>query len=162
MPLDSASELKLAQVHPILAQRVHAAQDALESLGIFFRVAEGLRTYAEQDALYAKGRTVPGSIVTNARGGFSNHNFGMAVDCFPFVHGSTGALEMANSKAPNFIAMVAALKNQGLVWGGSWVHMPDAPHFQLPTVPVTPTIVDRAAFAHGGLPSVWALYPGIK
>lgn len=57
------------------------------------------------------------------------------------------------------MAMVAALVAQGLVWGGAWIHMPDAPHFQLANVPVTPTDADREAFARGGLPEVWRLYP---
>ena len=48
-----------------------------------FEVTQGLRTYAEQDALYAQGRTVPGEIVTNAAAGYSWHNFGNAVDLVP-------------------------------------------------------------------------------
>ena len=40
----------------------------------------GTRTYAEQDALYAQGRSKPGPIVTNVKGGYSNHNFGIAGD----------------------------------------------------------------------------------
>jgi peptidoglycan LD-endopeptidase CwlK len=37
--------------------------------------------YAQQDALYAQGRNgVPGPIVTNSRGGMSNHNYQIAVD----------------------------------------------------------------------------------
>ncbi|WP_305953442.1 M15 family metallopeptidase [Paenibacillus sp. P32E] len=43
-------------------------------------ITQGLRTIAEQDALYAQGRTKPGQIVTNARGRTSYHNFGLAVD----------------------------------------------------------------------------------
>lgn len=46
----------------------------------FCRFAYTLRTFAEQDALYAQGRTKPGSIVTYAKGGQSYHNFGLAVD----------------------------------------------------------------------------------
>jgi hypothetical protein len=40
----------------------------------------GFRSAEEQDALYAQGRTEPGDIVTNARGGRSLHNYGLAVD----------------------------------------------------------------------------------
>lgn len=46
----------------------------------FCRFTHTLRTFAEQDALYAQGRTKPGSIVTYARGGQSYHNFGIAID----------------------------------------------------------------------------------
>jgi len=44
------------------------------------RFTHTLRTHAEQDKLYAQGRTVKGSIVTNARGGQSYHNYGLAID----------------------------------------------------------------------------------
>jgi hypothetical protein len=54
--------------------------------------------------------------------------------------------------------MVSALEAQDLTWGGSWKSIPDAPHFQLSNVPVTPTDADRAAFAAGGLAAVWAQY----
>ena len=39
-----------------------------------------LRSGAEQDALYAKGRTEPGKIVTKARAGQSAHQYGLALD----------------------------------------------------------------------------------
>lgn len=46
----------------------------------FCRFAFTLRTFAEQDAIYAQGRTKPGQIVTYARGGQSYHNYGLAID----------------------------------------------------------------------------------
>src|SRR4051812_28460317 len=55
-----------------------AATDFLAHLhasGINAQIISGTRTYAEQDALYAKGRTTDGPVVTNARSGYSNHNF---------------------------------------------------------------------------------------
>lgn len=153
--IDSISNTRLALVHPDLARLVNAAADVLAGQGIGFRVAQGLRTYAEQDALFAQ---IPK--VTNARGGWSNHNFGQAVDCYPFLAGSSGALDW-NSCSPRFQKMVAALKDQGLAWGGDWHSIVDPPHFQLANVPVTPTDADRAAFAAGGLAAVWAQYPAV-
>lgn len=44
------------------------------------RFAYTLRTFAEQDGLYAQGRTKPGSIVTYAKGGQSWHCYGLAID----------------------------------------------------------------------------------
>ena len=49
-------------------------------MGPYWQPFYGLRTFAEQDALYAQGRSVPGSIVTNAKGGESPHNYGCASD----------------------------------------------------------------------------------
>ena len=43
-------------------------------------VTSAYRSSAEQDKLYAQGRTTPGPRVTNARGGQSAHNFGLAID----------------------------------------------------------------------------------
>lgn len=41
----------------------------------------GFRSFAEQDKLYAQGRTNKSKpIVTNARGGYSAHNYGLAID----------------------------------------------------------------------------------
>ncbi len=154
---DPVSEQRLALVHPDLARRVHAALDALAQHGTFFRVAQGLRTFAEQDALYAQGRTAAGHVVTNARGGWSNHNFGCAVDCYPFLQGRSGDVNF-NPSSVQFQAMVVALKAQGLAWGGDWHDPVDPPHFQLAHVPVTPTDADRAAFVRGGLKAVWAQY----
>jgi peptidoglycan L-alanyl-D-glutamate endopeptidase CwlK len=154
---DAISNVRLALVNPVLSAKVNLAANLLASQGTYFRVAQGLRTFDEQDALYAQGRTLPGHIVTNAMGGYSNHNFGCAVDCYPFLSGTSGDLNW-DAKSPQFQAMVDALVAQDLVWGGSWTHMPDAPHFQLANVPVTPTDADRKAFESGGLSSVWALY----
>jgi hypothetical protein len=157
MSLDAVSLGRLAQLHPRLAAMVEAAADALAEQGTWFRVAQGLRTYAEQNALYAQGRTTPGHIVTNARGGYSNHNFGCAVDCYPFLTGQSGEINW-NANSPQFRAMVSAFESQGLLWGGGWHSIPDPPHFQLTTVPVTPLQADREAFAAGGLSAVWQMY----
>lgn len=43
----------------------------------------GFRSFEEQTALYAKGRTERGKIVTKARAGQSFHNYGMAIDWVP-------------------------------------------------------------------------------
>jgi peptidoglycan L-alanyl-D-glutamate endopeptidase CwlK len=48
--------------------------------GITIKVISGLRTFEKQNDLYEQGRSKPGRIVTNARGGYSNHNFGIAFD----------------------------------------------------------------------------------
>jgi peptidoglycan L-alanyl-D-glutamate endopeptidase CwlK len=154
---DAVSNRRLWLVNPALAAKVNLAANLLAMAGTYFRVVQGLRTYAEQDALYAQGRTTPGHIVTDARGGYSDHNFGCAVDCVPFLSGPGGDLNW-NVKTDQFQAMVAALKAQGLLYGGDWVHMHgDFDHFYIG--PATPTDVDRQAFAKGGLLAVWQLYP---
>lgn len=46
----------------------------------FCRLAYTLRTFAEQDTIYAQGRTTKGAIVTFSKGGQSFHNYGLATD----------------------------------------------------------------------------------
>lgn len=60
----------------------------LEATGFEWVVVQGRRTIAQQNALYAKGRTSGGAKVTNAKGGSSPHNFGMAVDMVPLKDGA--------------------------------------------------------------------------
>jgi peptidoglycan L-alanyl-D-glutamate endopeptidase CwlK len=40
----------------------------------------GRRTVEEQDLLFRYGRTAPGRVITTRRGGFSAHNYGLALD----------------------------------------------------------------------------------
>lgn len=40
----------------------------------------GRRTMEEQDLLFRYGRSAPGHVITTRRGGFSAHNYGLALD----------------------------------------------------------------------------------
>lgn len=111
----------LPEVRPIARALVQKAAGA----GITIKVLSGLRTYEEQDALYAKGRTKPGPRVTNARGGYSNHNFGIAFDVGVFE----GGKYLGNS--PKYKAVGTLGVDLGLEWGGNWKTIVDQPHFQL-------------------------------
>ena len=97
--------------------------------GLMIKIGETLRTVAEQDALYAQGRTKPGSIVTNAPGSSysSYHQWGTAFDIFR----NDGAGPYNDSG--NFFTRVGAIGAAlGLEWGGNWKSIVDKPHFQLP------------------------------
>lgn len=95
----------------------------------------GNRSYAEQDALYAKGRTQPGAKVTNARGGYSNHNFGIAADFGVFRAGKYLDADAPKTAEATHRAVYAAAVLEGLpvTWGGLWKTMPDFPHFEIKT-----------------------------
>lgn len=100
----------------------------LTSLGKDVRIISGTRTYAEQDALYRQGRN--GNIlpkVTNARGGQSNHNFGIAWDIGLFENGK---YITTDNKYKQLSALVLQ-KLPELEWGGQWITFPDFPHYQL-------------------------------
>lgn len=88
-------------------------------------VSRGFRTFEEQDALYAKGRSEAGNIVTNAKGGRSYHNFGVAFDVRPVA-------EKEEDREALYKKAGAVGKRLGLEWGGDWKEFVDLPHFQLP------------------------------
>ena len=123
--VDSRSEKTistlLSEVQPFSRALVQKAAIS----GITIRIISGFRTYAEQDALYAQGRTQLGSIVTNAKGGYSNHNFGIAFDVGVFE----GSKYLPDS--PKYKAVGALGIDLGLEWGGNWKTIVDQPHFQL-------------------------------
>lgn len=159
--MDIISEQRLSQVHPLLAAKTRAMAGSLIEAGIEIRVVQGLRTIAEQNALYAQGRTAPGSKVTNALGGHSWHNFGLAVDCVPGVRGAAKWTPNWIAKDPDFAAMIQAGESQGLVSGANWTSMPDQPHFQLKGIPVSPDDAARAAIAEYGLSGFWEQYQAV-
>lgn len=131
----------------------------LTAQGIAIRVTQGLRTMAQQDALYAQGRSLPGHIVTNATGGYSAHNFGYAVDLCPGMRNSPIWEPNFDASSPDYQAMAKSGEAELLTWGGSWTSLKDFPHFQLAEFPVTPTDSMRLAYQKGGNEAVWALYP---
>jgi peptidoglycan L-alanyl-D-glutamate endopeptidase CwlK len=155
--MNARSEAALATVSPVLADKVRAAATILEAAGTHLLVVSGLRSAAQQDALFAQGRTAPGQVVTNAPAGHSMHNYGLAVDVVPYVSGDTGDLNW-RSHTPQFTAMVTALKAQGLAWGGDWIHFKDEDHFQLSDIPANPSaamISDYGAGDETALQAIW-------
>jgi len=84
------------------------------------------RTFAEQDALYAQGRTKPGQIVTNARGGWSLHNYGLAID---FVFHDKNDNWTWDSNLWKQVGQIGI--NNGWESGYYWTSFPDKPHFQI-------------------------------
>ena len=74
---------KIELLHPVLRSQAQALyEEANRRLTgrAKMLITDTLRTFAYQDWLYAKGRTQPGKKVTNARGGQSLHNYGLAID----------------------------------------------------------------------------------
>jgi peptidoglycan LD-endopeptidase CwlK len=124
-PVDPRSEKVISTLLPEVQPMARALVQKAALGGVRIKIISGLRTYAEQDALYAQGRTAPGGIVTKARGGYSNHNFGIAFDIGVF-EGNTYLGDSPKYKAVGVIGM-----DLGLEWGGSWKTIVDQPHFQL-------------------------------
>jgi peptidoglycan LD-endopeptidase CwlK len=123
--VDARSEKAIATLLAPVQPFARALVQKAAANGIAIKIISGLRTYAEQDALYAKGRTTAGPKVTNARGGYSNHNFGIAFDVGVF----SGNSYLADS--PKYKAVGVLGMELGLEWGGNWTTLVDQPHFQL-------------------------------
>lgn len=120
------AEKKLVGVHPIVASKARQLIEQAYKDGINVIITQGLRTMEEQNELYAQGRTKPGKIVTNARGGYSYHNFGLAFD-FAILN-ADGSV---NWNVDDKWKRVGAIgKSLGLEWGGDWKDFKDYPHFQ--------------------------------
>src|SRR5438046_1089371 len=124
---------KLAQLHPKFAVRVQDLINSLAAKDVPILITQGLRTWAEQDALFAKGRTTPGSIVTKAKGGHSQHNFGLAVDVAPI---SNGVLDW-NLSHPSWKLILAVAPQFKLAEGAQWRTFPDNPHLYPVELPST-------------------------
>jgi peptidoglycan L-alanyl-D-glutamate endopeptidase CwlK len=151
--MNPQSELLLnTNMAPQIKTLVELTAVDLAALGLQLHVIQGTRTWAEQDALFAKG---PGT--TKARGGYSSHNFGMAVDMVPGIVGKPTWQPDWTVKDPEFQKMISVAKGHGLLWGGDWIHMQgDFDHFYLG--PASPDDALRAVFTAGGFAAVWAKY----
>ncbi len=80
MQIDKYTEQRANALHPKLRAEVIQTANELAEKGLIFRIVQGFRSIAEQNAIYAQGRTIPGKIITNAKGGQSYHNYGLAID----------------------------------------------------------------------------------
>ena len=115
--------------HPRLQKLAAELAKKCAAQGLQIKIGETFRTVAEQDALYAQGRTAPGNIVTNAKGTSYNsfHQWGTAFD----IYRNDG--QGAYNESGKFFERVGAIGTSiGLEWGGNWKSIVDKPHFQLP------------------------------
>lgn len=115
--------------HPELQEKAEKLVSACRGQGLLIGIGECFRTVAEQDKLYAQGRTAPGEIVTNAKGSSysSHHQWGTAFDIYR--NDGTGAY----NNNDGFFDLVGTIGVKiGLEWGGNWKSPVDRPHFQLP------------------------------
>lgn len=99
-------------------------------------ITHGFRSKAEQDKLYAQGRTAPGAIVTNAKGGTSMHNFGLAIDFALVTPDGKKAVwdtksDFDKDGVADWMEVVEEAKKLGFTWGGDWKGFVDNPHFQM-------------------------------
>lgn len=118
---DNISVTRLSTLHPDKRKNFqNFIEDCENTLGITIRITQALRTFSEQDALYAQGRTTKGAIVTAAKGGQSWHCFGLAIDIVPIIN---GAIDWNY----DYSKLNAIGVKYGLTWGHPWK---DNDHFE--------------------------------
>lgn len=135
--LGKGSLTALNGVYPDL---VMVIKEAIKDTPIDFTVTDGVRTTAQQQALYAKGRTAKGSIVTNADGvkNRSNHQvkadgYGYAIDLYPYINSKIDFNDTGDNLKVIAAHILATAKCLGVKveWGGNFKSILDRPHFEL-------------------------------
>ena len=180
--MDTISQARIAPLHPVLISRYTTMDQRAADAGIRLRVLYGLRTYAEQDMLWDKGRTTPGNpckhdgvfrpvgtcpehpfglVVTEAKGGYSAHCFAYALDADPDNPDFQAWTPDWNAQDNRWKQILQIGRDCKLAEGATWRTFPDAPHFYPQELPATPTDAMRAAFAQGGMPAVWTIIDGL-
>ncbi|MDQ0269735.1 M15 family metallopeptidase [Cytobacillus purgationiresistens] len=121
-------------LHPVVAEKRDDLIVRAADKGITVVITDDFRSSEDQEALYEKGRTVEGNIVTNARGGESYHNFGLAIDFALLTVDGVLVWDMEYDGNGNglsdWMEVVDIAKEIGFEWGGDWASFKDYPHFQ--------------------------------
>jgi N-acetylmuramoyl-L-alanine amidase CwlA len=123
-------------LHPTVAQRAWEVVFEAWKRGIYVLITQAYRSIAEQNELYAQGRTKPGKIVTNAKGGTSYHNYGLAVDMALYTPDGKSVVwdtdtDFNENQKKDWMEVVALFKARGFKWGGDFKSFKDMPHFEM-------------------------------
>jgi peptidoglycan L-alanyl-D-glutamate endopeptidase CwlK len=106
---------KLEDLHPKVKVLCEQFIQACDAAGIDILITSTYRDIESQKALYEQGRTTKGNIVTNAKAGFSFHNFRVAFDFVPIVGG-----KCIWNDSFLFARCGRIAESLGLEWAGSW------------------------------------------
>lgn len=135
--MDQLSRNRIKLLHPKVraeAEKILTEIEARLTGRSMCRFTYTLRTMSEQQAIYAQGRTTKGPIVTNAKPGYSYHNYGLAIDFAFVIDGQTASWDMNkdwdNDKKNDWMEVVEVFEKYGWEWGGRWTSFKDYPHFQ--------------------------------
>lgn len=124
----------LDDLQPHVRSMAEQLLDTAKAAGIPLTVTFTRRSLARQAALFAQGRTAPGSIVTNAKPGESFHNYGLALDVVPtelLALPDWGDTPDKQARTDALWRKVGAIgKGIGFRWGGEFHSIRDRPHFE--------------------------------
>jgi peptidoglycan L-alanyl-D-glutamate endopeptidase CwlK len=133
--IDEKTIERIALMHPKLREEsrdIYYEISAALTGKAFCRFTHTLRTFAEQDAIYAQGRTTKGPIVSMAKAGLSPHNYGLAIDIVLIDNKKASwdtKKDFDGDGKADWMEVVTIFKQFGWTWGGDW-RFKDAPHFE--------------------------------
>lgn len=115
-------------IRPAVTEAVDKADQELKGSAKIVLV-QGTRTFPEQEALYAQGRTnkkLPK--VTNAKAGQSYHNYGLAVDFCLQLNGKDISWDTVKDwdgdGVPDWNEVVRIFESYGFFWGKAFNDLP--------------------------------------
>lgn len=129
--MDTITAERVEKLHPAIRDEVkliiELVDEALTGVAQI-RIVQGLRTFEEQDGLYAQGRTKKGPKVTKAKGGQSYHNYGLAVDFALLINGKEISWDTRKDFDKDGIAdwdeVVRIFEAHGYLWGKAFNDLP--------------------------------------
>ncbi len=120
----STDPTDLNGLYPDVREKAEALIKKMADLGMPVVLHEAFRPASLQDSYYLQGRSTPGSVITNAKGLQSYHQYGLAFDLIFQDYGYTPPSEdwwdILGRYGQSF----------GLTWGGAWSAIKDRPHFE--------------------------------
>jgi peptidoglycan L-alanyl-D-glutamate endopeptidase CwlK len=137
--MDQLSIQRIKLAHPNVRVKLlkdYTDANNLLGKGARLRLAWVYRTIAEQNKLFNQRPKV-----TNARGGQSIHNYGLAFDIvLLYDNDGNGTFEEASwsmirdfdkDSIADWMEATNLFKSRGWEWGGDWKRFKDNPHFQM-------------------------------
>lgn len=134
MKVSERNKQNIAKLHPLVQNLAWQFIEACNAKNICVLIYSTLRSYDEQQKLWQQGRDENGNkigkTVTNAKPGYSWHNFGLAWDCVVVKNGKADWSQESYKK-------IGPIGQQlGMAWGANQKHggnyktINDMPHFE--------------------------------
>ncbi|UZD14845.1 M15 family metallopeptidase [Virgibacillus natechei] len=122
-------------LHPLVEEKKDILLEQAEAIDIDVVITDKTRSIDEQNELYEQGRSASGNIVTNAKGGESYHNYGLAIDYALLDNNGDIHWDIqydgTDSGESDWFEVAELAKDLGFEWGGDWNRFPDYPHLQM-------------------------------
>ncbi len=151
------ARIDVSNVYPPFLGMYKGVLEATLREGAAFYAVSGYRSFDEQTALYLQGRQTSGQIVTQARAGYSAHNFGVAIDGTRDADLTRPGLQ-PTWKIEEYEPLAQHAKARGLD-AGYWWKFRDCPHVQLDLAAkhLTLNLLRIEYMRRRSLPDVWAM-----